>query len=317
MEMNRKEFLQTLGVAGAAVAVNSFGAVDIFAEVDNKDGKPDLVVVRNGEPDVMFQKAIEALGGIGKFVKKNQKVVIKPNIGWDKPPEIPANTNPILVGELVKQSLVAGAKEVVVFDTTCDNPRRCYKNSGIEAAVVKAGGRMVYTDKKDRAYKRYYREVKLPEGKILKSAEIHEEILDCDVWFNVPVLKVHSGAKLTCAMKNLMGIVWEPRIFHSSGLQQCIADICTLPKKPVLNIIDGYRIMKSSGPQGRTEADGVLAKLQILSTDMVAADTYALEISKGETKLTLQAVGHISAGEELKLGTTDLKNKVNIKRISI
>jgi uncharacterized protein (DUF362 family) len=265
----------------------------------------------------MFQKAIEALGGIGKFVKKGQKVVVKPNIGWDKPPKIPANTNPILVGEIVKQILAAGAKEVVVFDTTCDNPRNCYKNSGIETAVVNAGGRMVLTNKKDNAYKRYYREVKLPEGKILKSAEIHEEILDCDVWFNVPVLKVHGGALLTCAMKNLMGIVWEPRIFHSSGLQQCIADICTLPKKPILNVIDGYRIMKSNGPQGRTESDGVLAKIQILSTDMVAADTYALEISKRETNLTLEAVKHIGIGEKLNLGTTDLKNKVNIKRISI
>ncbi|MDR2642593.1 MAG: DUF362 domain-containing protein [Planctomycetaceae bacterium] len=317
MEMNRKEFLQTLGVAGAAVAVNGIGAVDVLAQVANEDGKPDLVVVRNGEPDVMFRKAIEALGGIGKFVKKGQKIVVKPNIGWDKPPEIPANTNPILVGEIVKQILAAGAKEVVVFDTACDNPKNCYRNSGIEAAVVKAGGRMVLTNKRDRAYRKYYREVKLPEGKVLKSAEIHEEILDCDAWFNVPVLKVHGGARLTCAMKNLMGIVWAPGIFHSSGLQQCIADICTLQKKPILNVVDGYRIMKSNGPQGRTEADGVLTKIQILSTDMVAADTYALEISKGETKLTLQAVGHITAGEELKLGTTDLKNKVNIKRISI
>jgi uncharacterized protein (DUF362 family) len=316
MEMNRKEFLQTLGVAGAAAVVSGLGTVDVFAQTASKDGKPDLIVVRNGEPDVMFQKAIEKLGGIGKFVKKGQKVVIKPNIGWDKPPEIPANTNPILVGEIVKQALAAGAKEVVVFDTSCDNPKNCSKNSGIEDAVVKAGGRVIVANKRDSSHRRYYREVKLPQGKVLKSAEIHEEILDCDVWLNVPVLKVHGGAKFTCAMKNLMGIVWSPGTFHGSGLQQCIADICTLPKKPALNIIDGYRIMKSNGPQGRTVADGVLTKLQILSTDMIAADTYALEISKAQTKLTLQAVSHISAGEELKLGTTNLE-KVNIERITI
>lgn len=317
--MNRKEFLQTLGAAGIAgtAAINGLDAVELFAQDTNKTGKPDLVVVRNGEPDVMFQNAIKALGGIGKFVKKGQKVVVKPNIGWDKPPKIPANTNPILVGEIVKQIMEAGAKEVVVFDTSCDNPKSCYQNSGIENAVVKAGGRMVFTDKKDRAYRKYYREVQLPEGIILKKAEIHEAILDCDVWFNVPVLKVHGGAKLTCAMKNLMGIVWEPRIFHSSGLQQCIADICTLTKKPILNIVDGYRILKANGPQGRTESDGVLAKLQILSTDIVAADTYALEISKSQTGLTLDDAKHISAGEKFKLGTTDIKNKVNIIRISL
>ncbi|MDR1925990.1 MAG: DUF362 domain-containing protein [Planctomycetaceae bacterium] len=317
MEMNRKEFLQVLGVAGTTVAVNGLNTVAFAAQDSNKDNKVNLVTVQNGEPDAMFRSAIEALGGIGKFVKKGQKVVIKPNVGWDKPPKIPANTNPILIGEMVKQAFAAGAKDVVVFDTSCDLPKNCFQNSGIEEATVKAGGRIVLANKRDSAYSKYYRKIDLPEAKVLKTAEVHEEILDCDVWFNVPVLKVHSGAKMTVAMKNFMGIVLDPGAFHRMNLQQCIADICTLPKKPILNIIDGYRILKANGPQGRSEADGVIAKVLIASTDIVAADTQAVTIAEQVTKIGTDAVGHLKFGEELKLGTTDIKNKVNLITINL
>ncbi len=112
--------------------------------VAKRDGAYDVVaMVMGGEPDIMFQKAIAAFGGMKNYVKSGQKVVIKPNIGWNRKPEIAANTNPILVAEMVKQCLAAGAKEVVVFDHTCDGWADSYKNSGIEDAVKEAGGVMV------------------------------------------------------------------------------------------------------------------------------------------------------------------------------
>ena len=101
----------------------------------------DLVAVMGGEPEAMYKKAIQAMGGMSTFVKRGQKVVVKPNIGWDKKPELSANTNPLLVAAIVKDCLNAGASEVVVFDHTCDEWQSCYKNSGIEDAVKNAGGR--------------------------------------------------------------------------------------------------------------------------------------------------------------------------------
>ena len=311
MKMNRKEFLKTLGIAGTAFAVSDFDALDIFAQNNSTDKPVDMVAVMGGEPDVMFRKAIAEFGGMGHFVKSGQKVVIKPNIGWDKKPEIAANTNPTLVAEMVKQALAAGASQVIVFDQTCNEMRRCYESSGIEAAVLEAGGKMLPGNDE-----RYFHEVDLPNGVKLKKTKIHEALLDCDVWFNVPVLKNHSGAKMTISMKNYMGIIWDRRIFHRTDLQQCIADVCTWPKKPALNVVDAYRIMKVNGPQGKSEADAVLVKGLIASSDIVAVDTAATKFAQQFTKVKLEEVGHIKAGEKLKLGTTDL-DSLNIKRVRI
>jgi uncharacterized protein (DUF362 family) len=311
MDMNRKEFLKTLGVAGTAAAVGNFDALDVLAQNSDKTGTPDLVAVMGGEPDVMFRKAITELGGIGNFVKEGQKIVVKPNIGWDKTPEMAANTNPILIKELVKQILSAGAAEVIVFDHTCDEWKNCYKNSGIEAAVLEAGGKIVPGNDP-----RYYRDVEIPNGKILKKTQIHEVLLDCDAWFNVPVLKVHSGARMTIAMKNYMGLVWDNKWFHKEGLQQCIADSCTWVKRPVLNIVDAYRIMKTNGPRGRSEADAVLVKALFLSKDIVAVDTAATKFAQRFTNVTLENASHIGLGEALKLGTTNL-DSLNIRRITV
>ncbi|MCC8096006.1 MAG: DUF362 domain-containing protein, partial [Tannerellaceae bacterium] len=215
------------------------------------------------------------------------------------------------VQALVKKCLDAGASKVTVFDHTCDEWRKCYVTSGIEEAVKAAGGMIVPGNDE-----KYYKEVALPKGVSLKSTQIHEALLEADAWINVPVLKNHGGAKLTCAMKNYMGIVWDRRYFHQNDLQQCIADVCTWDKKPVLNIVDAYRIMHQNGPQGKSAADVATLKSLIASLNIVAIDTAALGLFNQVKKLDMEAVGHIGKGEELKLGTTNL-DQVNIKRIRI
>ena len=312
--MDRRDFLKTAALTGAAFTLKINGGMDILAQTvkSAETGKPvDLVAVMGGEPDEMFKRAIAEIGGMGKFVKKGQKVVVKPNIGWDKTPELAANTNPKLVGEIVRQCLAAGAKEVVVFDHTCDDWKKCYKNSGIEAAAKTAGAKVLPGNDKS-----YYRTVKLPKGKKLKETTLHSAILDCDVWINVPVLKHHGGAQMTIAMKNLMGICWDRQIFHNVDLQQCIADICTLEKKPTLNVVDAYRLLKNNGPQGKTEADAYLSKALFLSQDIVAVDTAATKFFNQVRKMPLDHVAHLAKGEELKLGTMNVE-ALNVKKIKM
>jgi uncharacterized protein (DUF362 family) len=158
--------------------------------------------------------------------------------------------------------------------------------------------------------------VSLPQGVNLKSTKIHQAILDCDVWINVPVLKMHGGAKMSVALKNLMGIVWDRRYFHSHNLQQCIADCNTLSKKPVLNIVDAYRVIKSNGPQGRSESDVALAKGLFISTDSVAVDTAAIKFYSQISAMELSSVEHVGKAETLKLGTTKIEG-LNVKRIKL
>ena len=311
--MKRKDFLKAITLAGAAAGAGIWNGVNVFAQTNEaKSDECELALVMGGEPDIMFQKAIAAFGGMGKFVKTGQKVVIKPNIGWDRKPETAANTNPILVGEMVKQCFAAGAKEVVVFDRSVDNWQNTYKTSGIEDAVKAAGGIVVPSgDPAD------YREVELPQGVLLKKTKIHKALLDCNVWFNVPVLKTHGGAKLTISLKNYMGIVLDRGPFHQTGLDQCIADCATFIKRPALNVVDAYRAMKANGPKGVSEADAVMLKGLIVSPDIVAADTAAMTLFNqipNAAKMDLDIVKHIKMAEALGLGKTDL-DMLKVERI--
>ncbi len=307
--MQRRDILKAIALSGAAAVIKPFGAFELLAQT--KGATPDLVAALGGDPAAMLQQVLTELGGLGRFVKAGNTVVVKPNIGWDNTPEEGGNTNPELVGALVRQCLAAGAARVQVFDHTCDNWKNCYQNSGIAAAVTAAGGEMLDADDKSA-----YREVALPEGKKLKNALIHRAILDCDLWLNVPVLKSHGGAGVTSAMKNLMGIVWDRRTFHWKGLHQCIADLCTLQKKPALNIVDGWRILVDGGPRGGRGKQVSLSKALFASADMVAVDTAAVRFFSQLREMPLSEVGYLADGEALHLGTTRL-DSLDIRRLKL
>ncbi len=308
--MDRRAFLKN-AIRGGIIAGSglAFGGVDGLrrAAAAAGQGKPwDLVAIRGGEPDAMFDAGIDAYGGMGRFVPKGSRVVVKPNIGWDLPPERGGNTHPVLVGRIVEQCRAAGAREVVVFDHTCDNWRQCYRNSGIEDAVGKAGGRMVSADSQG-----YYREVAVPQGKRLTKAMVHQALLDADVFINVPVLKNHSSTELTIGMKNLMGVVWDRGQWHRNDLHQCIADFASF-RKPDLVVVDAYYVMKRNGPRGVSESDVVAMKAQLLSTDCVAADAAAAKLfglEPGEIR-------HIRLASEMDLGRMELQN-LSINRIKL
>lgn len=284
----------------------SMGAFNPLSAAPSAAKPIDLVAVKGGEAAAMFDKAIAAMGGMSKFVKKHQTVVVKPNIGWDKAPEFAANTNPQLVGRIVEHCLKAGAKKVLVFDFTCDNWQKCYTNSGIEKAVKAAGGQIVPANDET-----YYRDITIKNGKKLTKAKEHHLLQTADVFINVPVLKNHGGATLSIAMKNLMGVVWDREFYHKNDLHQCIADYLT-HRKPDLNIIDAYRVMKRNGPKGVSEKDVVFMKSLIISTDIVAADAAATKLFGMEPS----AIGHIAHAHKMGLGEIDLE-KLNIQRIKM
>jgi len=310
--MKRRDFFKSAAALGLTSILTPSNLIGAPTEKSiSVDKGTDLVAVMGGEPEAMLIRALNEMGGIKKYVKKGQTVLIKPNIGWDKAPEMAANTNPQLVGALVKLCKSAGAAKVIVFDHTCSNWEKSYQNSGISEAVMAAGGRMLPGNDES-----YYKEVELPHGVKLTKAKIHQAVLDCDVWFNVPVMKHHGGAKNSLSMKNLMGIVWDRKTFHLNDLHQCIADIATFHKKPALNIIDAYRMMKSNGPQGKSEADVVMLKSLIMSPDYVAADTAAVKLFSQVQPVDINTVKHIALAEKAKVGTQNLE-KLNVKRIKM
>ena len=99
MQMTRKDFLKTVALGGLATTLSAVDNISVLAQEGSKDGKAvNFVALLGGEPAPMFEKGMEALGGIERFVSKGDKVTIKPNIGWDKTPELAGNTNPELIG---------------------------------------------------------------------------------------------------------------------------------------------------------------------------------------------------------------------------
>ena len=307
--MKRRDFIKKSIVggiaAGTALTFNKYSRV-FAGNGFTPESNFDLIAIKGGEPGIMFDKAIESLGGMSSFISKNQTVVVKPNIGWDCVPEKAANTNPALVGRIIEHCFNAGAKEVYVFDNTCNKWNKCYENSGIEKAVKDAGGKIVPAHTEN-----YYHEVNITQGKKLTKAKVHELILESDVFINVPILKDHSSTDLTIAMKNLMGIVWDRMYWHKNDLHQCIADFSTFIK-PDLNIIDAYRVMKENGPRGVSVDDVVIYKTQIISTDIVAADAAATKIFGMEP----EDIAYINIADEMKIGTKNLEN-LSINRINL
>lgn len=304
--MKRRAFITESLKAGffTSTALSFGGYSQIFQ--DNLlpiTDKYDLAAIKGGEPDIMFDEAISAFGGMSRFVKKGQTVVVKPNIGWDVSPERAANTNPLLVNRIIKHCYEAGAKDVYVFDHTCDNWNKCYSNSGIEKAVKDAKGKIV-----SGASESYYQEVTIKQGKKLKKSKVHELILESDVFINVPILKHHSSADVTIGMKNLMGNVWDRGYWHSNDLHQCIADFTTF-RKPDLTVVDAFYVLKKNGPRGVSKDDVITLKSQIVSTDIVAADSAAVKLFGLEP----ENIDHIKIAHEMNIGNMKL-DKLSIYR---
>jgi len=306
---DRREFIRksvSMGIAaGSALMFGKPG--NLFAK-QAASGVPELVEVRNGEPDAMFNKAIELMGGMSKYVRKGQTVVVKPNIGWNKRPEVGANTNPLLMKTVVQHCFQAGAKKVYVFDNVAYSSTgmadQCYKNSGIEDAAKSAGALVTPADNE-----KYFQKVEVPGGKSLKTTAVHELVLESDVLINIPVLKNHRGTHLTIAMKNLMGIVWDRLAYHYSDLDQCIADFC-LYKKPALNIVDAYRVMMKDGPQGTVPENAALKKTLLISEDIVAIDAAATKIFGRKP----EEIKYIKMANELGIGNMN-PDELKIKKV--
>ena len=306
--MRRREFFKTsIGAGVAAGAALSLGEYEKLWSSVPGSAKYDMVAVMGGNPDAMFDLGIQELGGMGTFVQKGQKVLIKPNIGWDVVPELAANTNPLLLKRIIEHCFKAGAKEVYVFDHTCDNWVNTYKNSGIEKAAKSAGAKVVPGNTEN-----YYHEIEIPGGVKLKKAKVHELLLETDVFINVPILKDHNSTRMTACLKNNMGIIWDRGFWHSNNLHQCIADYALFEKKPALNIIDCYNVMVKHGPQGVSREDLAMMKSQIITTDWVAGDTAAAKMLGVDP----QKIDYIPIAFKMGLGNMNL-DSLNIKRIKM
>ncbi|MBN2090815.1 DUF362 domain-containing protein [candidate division KSB1 bacterium] len=303
--ITRRNFLRTISLGAYSLA-----NLPLFLSPANTIANPDnslldLAVVKNGTPAQMVRKVVEMLGGMSKFVKKGQSVIVKPNIGWDRRPEQAANTNPEVVVEIIKLCQEAGASKVTVFDRSATVAQRAYKNSGIEAAAEKAGAKVRHV------LENRFKSLPIPQGQAVKSWEFYKDILEADVFINVPIAKHHSLCKASLAMKNLMGVIGGDRGQLHNGFPEKITDINTI-LKPQLTILDAVRILTRNGPQGGSLDDVKSMNTIIAGTNTIAVDAF------GATLFGLKPIelDFLRNANRRGLGEIDL-GKLNIKEVII
>lgn len=255
---------------------------------------PQITVVQNGEPAALVAKALENLGGIGRFVSKQDVVALKPNIAWDRTPEQAANTNPDLVAEVVRQCVQAGAMRVIVTDVSCNEPRRCFRRSGIEAAARAAGADVILPDPDQ------FREVDLG-GVVLKNWPVFTPFLEADKIINLPIAKHHILTGATLGMKNWYGILGGERNRLHQQIHQSLADLASF-MLPTLTLMDCYRVLMRNGPTGGNIEDVELKKTVVAGTDPVAIDAY---VAKAYWDLDPEQLPYLEMAAGRGLGTID------------
>lgn len=268
--ITRRELLKYV-LAGAGIAFTPWPWRVIASPTTM--ARPDLVICKGPSPSLITQAAIQALGGMERFISRGDIVIVKPNIAWDRAPEQAATTNPEVVGTLVRMCLDAGAKQVKVFDNTCEDPRRCYVRSGIMEAAKKAGAKVIYTDE------RRFRNMEI-KGEALGKWEVYQEAVEVDKVINVPILKHHSLARLTMGMKNLMGLIGGNRARLHWQLDRALVDLAAF-FKPTLVVLDAVRMLVKNGPQGGSpkyvkKLDTVAAGIDQVAMDAVGATLFGL-----------------------------------------
>lgn len=307
--MKRREFIKKTGQAAALAAVSG-GVGFLFHnrqssayakliqanpafQVTADSTLPGVVLARNTDHIAALRASLDAIGGIKRFVKPGEKVTIKPNIGWDRTPEQGADTNPVLVGEMVRLCFEAGASDVVVTDISCNYAPRCFLRSGIKEAAENAGAKVILPRDEDMIT------VDL-KGKMLTDWPVLKHFIETDRLINMPIVKNHSLSRCTVGMKNLYGVLGGSRNRLHQQIDQSIVDLAAF-FTPTLVVVDATRVMMRGGPTGGSLDDVKIENSVICATDQVAADARAAEF----LDMQPDKIGHIVLAQNSGLGTLD------------
>jgi uncharacterized protein (DUF362 family) len=293
--MDRRQFIKTVSIG--SIGARWMDPADLFALSGEK--APALAAVTGSDYGLAVSEAIKILGGISRFVSRGDVVLVKPNMSFDRTPDQAANTHPAVVARVVELAYEAGAKTVKVFDNTVNDSRRSYERSGVAEAARAAGAIVEFTE--NRNFKR----VEM-NGDALGKWWVHRDVLEADKLINVPVAKHHTMCRLTLSMKNLMGLVGGPRYLLHQKLNIKLADM-TAYFKPVLNVLDGTRILTANGPYGGNLNDVKVLNTVAASVDPVAVDSY------GATwfGMTGDDLGFVRVAYERGLGEKDV-DRLNV-----
>lgn len=316
---SRREAVVRLAQLGGVVGASVWGANYAFDAAGYEERRPEgprqvrdyrlessaewptMAIAKSSKsPEELTTRAVNALGGMKRFISRGDFVAIKPNIGWDRTPAHAANTNPRVVAELVRQCLDAGAKQVVVTDASCNEARRSFQRSGIWKSAHEAGAQVVLPGS------HRFRTMRM-RGDLLDEWPVYTPLIEADKLINVPVAKHHNLSNYTGAMKNWYGVLGGRRNRLHQNIHLSIADLATF-MRPTLTVLDATRVLIRNGPQGGNLADARDMHQVIASLDEVAVDHYGARLIGVDP----MSVTYLRLGQERGLGTMALTQVVEV-----
>jgi len=308
MKINRRQFIKQGLILGGTVSTSpllNFPVIHSFAS--SASTKSTVALVTGGRVEAT-KKAVQLLGGMEAFVKKNSRVILKPNMSFPHPPERATNTHPDVVATIARMCIDAGAKEVLVLDFPFNRPDPCLRLSGIADVCNAIPGVHTFALVEEK----FFRTIPVPRGKAITSIKIMKDVLDSDVLINIPTAKSHTTTGVSLGMKGLMGIMWDREYFHTKvDINQAIADL-TSAIKIDLTVLDASRALINGGPSGpgKVETPNTI----IAGRDPVAVDALGVTMADwyGQ-KFQRSQVNHIAAAHAMGLGTMNI-NEMNILR---
>jgi uncharacterized protein (DUF362 family) len=306
--MDRRAFLQwqMRGLIALAAGSSLFSAPSwVFAAQT-----PDIGVVK-GSPGPATRAAVNLVGGMGRFVKPGQTVVIKPNMSFARGPESATNTHPEVVRELVVLCKEAGASRIRVLDHSLQDPEQALSRSGIRDACDGVEANICH----HLMSASFYQEADITGGVQMLRNSFMRDVLEADVLIAAPVAKSHSGAGVSLSLKGQMGLIQDRGAMHSRyDLSTSIVDL-NLRIKPDLAVIDATRVLTTGGPGGPGKV--ITPGEVIASADPVAADAMAVASYEwyGRT-IQPRQVAYIRLAHERGLGRMDIENLV-IRRAAV
>jgi uncharacterized protein (DUF362 family) len=312
-QVSRREFMLRSAKAGAAIAAAgalSYALYDKTGPAAHKETQtlatvPDfsvspiqdktMSIVTGTDRRGTVNKAIDLLGGIERFIKPGDRVLIKPNVGFAKAPSLGATTHPELIAEVIKLCKAAKAHEVLITDNPISDPESCFTLSGIGKAASGAGAKVMLP--KDS----YFKPFTLNDATLIKNWPIlYEPLKGINKVIGIAPIKDHARSIASMSMKNWYGLLGGRRNIFHQDINTIIVELAMMVR-PTLVILDGTEVMMTNGPTGGSITDLRRANTLIASCDQVAADAF------GCTLLNLQPadVAYLSKAQALGLGTAD------------
>jgi uncharacterized protein (DUF362 family) len=312
--LDRRDFLMRAAKAGAAIvaaggaglwlhdrkgpSANIVSKTVSLPDFSLPSAGPEMSIVTGADRVKTVNRALAALGGIERFIKSGDRVVLKVNAAFASPPALSATSHPDLVAEVTRLCLRAGAASVIVTDNPINDPQSCFSLTGIARAAEAAGAKIALPGPSS------FKPTTLADATLIKDWPLlFEPFRGATKLIGLAPVKNHnrSGASLT--MKNWYGLLGGRRNVFHQDINTIIFELARLVR-PTLVILDGTTTMMTNGPTGGSLDDLKATNTMIASTDAVAADAFGATLL-GKTAASLPFIGKAAAAG---LGTADFES---------